>query len=95
MNVAKQKIIVVGVGIVGASIAYHLARAGAAVTVLEQNCPASGVTGKSFAWINLSQGVNRRECAAACAGAGRLSTAARRARRCAQDRLVRGADLVK
>ncbi|MDZ4735001.1 MAG: FAD-binding oxidoreductase [Rhodospirillaceae bacterium] len=58
MNVAKQKIIVVGVGIVGASIAYHLARAGAAVTVLEQNCPASGVTGKSFAWINLSQGVN-------------------------------------
>jgi glycine/D-amino acid oxidase-like deaminating enzyme len=50
-------IVVVGAGIVGASIAWHLARGGAAVTVLEQNCPASGVTGKSFAWINVSHGV--------------------------------------
>ncbi|MEX2297659.1 MAG: FAD-dependent oxidoreductase, partial [Dongiaceae bacterium] len=57
MNASKQKIIVVGAGIVGASIAYHLARGGAAVTVLEQNCPASGVTAKSFAWINVSHGV--------------------------------------
>jgi glycine/D-amino acid oxidase-like deaminating enzyme len=57
MSVAKQKIIVVGAGIVGASIAWHLARNGAAVTVLEQNCPASGVTAKAFAWINVSHGV--------------------------------------
>ncbi|MEX0809728.1 MAG: FAD-binding oxidoreductase [Dongiaceae bacterium] len=57
MNASKLRIVVVGAGIVGASIAYHLARGGAAVTVLEQNCPASGVTGKSFAWINVSHGV--------------------------------------
>ncbi|MEX2200343.1 MAG: FAD-binding oxidoreductase [Dongiaceae bacterium] len=57
MNTAKPKIIVVGAGIVGASIAWHLARNGAAVTVLEQNCPASGVTAKAFAWINVSHGV--------------------------------------
>ncbi len=45
-------IIVIGAGIVGASIAYHLARRGADVTVLDKTGPAAGATGKSFAWIN-------------------------------------------
>lgn len=53
----RPSAIVVGAGIVGASIAYHLARRGAAVTLVEQNCPAGGVSGKSFAWINLTHGV--------------------------------------
>lgn len=45
-------IVVVGGGIVGASVAYHLARLGAAVTLLEHAAtPAAGVTGGSFAWI--------------------------------------------
>jgi len=43
---------VVGGGIVGASIAFHLADAGADVTLFEKQAPASGATGKSFAWIN-------------------------------------------
>ncbi|WP_256674779.1 FAD-binding oxidoreductase [Pseudomonas sp. LD120] len=47
-------VIVVGAGIVGASIAYHLARQGAQVSVLEQATPGAGVTGHSFAWINLA-----------------------------------------
>ncbi|MGC5702664.1 FAD-binding oxidoreductase [Pseudomonas sp. NFXW11] len=47
-------VIVVGAGIVGASIAYHLARQGAQVTLLEQGTAACGVTGHSFAWINLA-----------------------------------------
>lgn len=47
-----SSVIVVGAGIVGASIAYHLARQGAQVTVLEQSVAASGVTRHSFAWIN-------------------------------------------
>lgn len=47
-----SSVIVVGAGIVGASIAYHLARQGAQVTVLEQSMAASGVTRHSFAWIN-------------------------------------------
>lgn len=47
-----SSVIVVGAGIVGASIAYHLARQGAQVTVLEQSLAASGVTRHSFAWIN-------------------------------------------
>lgn len=43
---------VVGAGIVGASIAYHLARSGAPVTICEKERPAAGATSKSFAWIN-------------------------------------------
>ncbi|HEV7432969.1 MAG TPA: FAD-dependent oxidoreductase, partial [Steroidobacteraceae bacterium] len=43
---------VVGAGIVGASIAYHLAEAGAQVTVLEKTGAAAGATRNSFAWLN-------------------------------------------
>ncbi|MDG4856849.1 FAD-dependent oxidoreductase [Streptomyces sp. T-3] len=45
-------VVVVGAGIVGASVAYHLARQGVPVTLLDQGpSPATGVTGASFAWI--------------------------------------------
>jgi len=44
----------VGAGIVGASLAYHLAAKGAKVSVVEAEGIASGVTGTSFAWINTS-----------------------------------------
>jgi glycine/D-amino acid oxidase-like deaminating enzyme len=46
------KVGIVGGGIMGASIALHLAQAGADVTVFEKTAPASGATGKSFAWLN-------------------------------------------
>jgi len=49
---APKKIVVAGGGIVGAAIAYRLARRGADVTLLEKAKPAAGATGKSFAWIN-------------------------------------------
>ena len=49
-------VVVVGAGIVGASLAYHLASAGSAVTIVERSYPASGVTGRSFAWINVVHG---------------------------------------
>ncbi|MGC0364129.1 glycine/D-amino acid oxidase-like deaminating enzyme [Rhodococcus sp. 27YEA15] len=48
-------ILVVGAGIVGASIAYRLARAGHRVTVVERDGAAAGVTGDSFAWIGLAK----------------------------------------
>lgn len=48
-------IIVVGAGIVGASIAHHLARAGHAVLVVDQDAPATGTTCASFAWVGLSK----------------------------------------
>jgi len=45
-------VVVVGAGIVGSSVTYHLARRGVPVTLLEQGpAPATGVTGNSFAWI--------------------------------------------
>jgi len=45
-------VIVVGAGVVGAGCAYHLARAGLQVTVVESfDGPAQGSTGRSFASI--------------------------------------------
>jgi glycine/D-amino acid oxidase-like deaminating enzyme len=48
---ADAHVIVVGAGILGASVAYHTARAGAAVTLLDAGQPGGGVTADSFAWI--------------------------------------------
>ena len=45
-------IVIAGAGIIGASIAYHLARRGAQVTIVDKAQPGSGTTKDSFAWIN-------------------------------------------
>jgi glycine/D-amino acid oxidase-like deaminating enzyme len=49
---AKDRVVIVGAGIMGASIGYHLAKRGAQVTILEKLRPGNGATEKSFAWIN-------------------------------------------
>lgn len=49
---APKRIAVVGGGIMGASIAYHLAKRGAEVHLFEKRAPATGATANSFAWIN-------------------------------------------
>lgn len=49
---AGLRVVVVGAGIVGASISMHLARAGARVTLIEKAGPAQGATQNSFAWLN-------------------------------------------
>lgn len=51
-----QRIIVVGAGIIGASIAWHLAAAGAEVTVLDGGEAGGVATPCSFAWINATWG---------------------------------------
>ena len=48
----KLSVTVIGAGIVGAAIAYSLARRGAAVTVIDRGKPGGGATSHSFAWIN-------------------------------------------
>ena len=50
---SRPSVIIAGAGIVGATLAYHLASAGASVTIIERSRPASGVTARSFAWINV------------------------------------------
>lgn len=50
----EKRVVVIGAGIVGASLAYHLAVKGASVTLVEAADIASGVTATSFAWITTS-----------------------------------------
>ncbi|CAN7206155.1 NAD(P)/FAD-dependent oxidoreductase [Mesorhizobium caraganae] len=52
---AKQ-IVVIGAGIIGASIAWHLTKAGARVTVVSESGAGGAATPNSFAWINASWG---------------------------------------
>ncbi|MDP2333047.1 MAG: FAD-binding oxidoreductase [Reyranella sp.] len=52
----RPNVVVVGAGIVGASIAWHLIRSGARVTVVEANNPGGIATRNSWAWINASWG---------------------------------------
>jgi len=51
-SAARRKIVVAGAGIIGASIAYQLAKAGAEVTVIDRQGPATHASRASFAWIN-------------------------------------------
>ncbi|QXV58706.1 FAD-binding oxidoreductase [Amycolatopsis sp. TNS106] len=50
-----MKIIVVGAGIIGASVARALAVAGADVVLLDQRGPGSGTTATTFAWTNANR----------------------------------------
>lgn len=53
---AGRHIVVIGAGIVGASIAWHLAKAGVRVTVVACEDMGGVATPASFAWINASWG---------------------------------------
>jgi glycine/D-amino acid oxidase-like deaminating enzyme len=51
-NGTALRVVVVGAGIIGASIAHYLTRRQAAVTVLEGSRPGAGASSHSFAWLN-------------------------------------------
>ncbi len=51
-----KRVIVIGSGIIGATAAYHLAKAGADVTVLEAGEAGGATTRNSWAWLNASWG---------------------------------------
>lgn len=73
-----EKIIVIGAGLVGASLAYELVRRGREVTVIEAELPAGQASGRSFGWINASFALNDAHFALRVAGMAaheRLSSA--------------------
>ncbi len=47
-----QHVVVIGAGIVGASIAFRVASRGARVTLIDRDQPGFGASSHSFAWIN-------------------------------------------
>ncbi len=47
-----KKVIVVGAGIIGTTIAYELSKRGTNVILIDKNKPGYGCSGSSFAWIN-------------------------------------------
>jgi glycine/D-amino acid oxidase-like deaminating enzyme len=49
---AADRVVVVGAGIMGASIGYHMAKRGAQVIILERDRPVAGASRNSFAWLN-------------------------------------------
>lgn len=47
------RIVIIGAGIIGATIAYYLScRPNCAVTIIDRTIPGSGASGHSFAWVN-------------------------------------------
>ncbi len=53
-NASSLKVVVVGAGIVGASIAFHLSKLGVSVTVIDKTGPATHSSLGTFAWMNAS-----------------------------------------
>jgi len=47
-----KSVVVVGGGVIGSSVAWHLAKAGAKVTLIEQHTPAAKASANSYGWIN-------------------------------------------
>ncbi|MGH2551241.1 MAG: NAD(P)/FAD-dependent oxidoreductase [Thermomicrobiales bacterium] len=45
-------VVIIGAGIIGSSLAFRLTQAGAAVTIVDRNQPATGTTASTFAYIN-------------------------------------------
>ena len=52
----RPHVLIIGAGIIGASIAWHLARAGARVTVTDAGATGGIATRASWGWINASWG---------------------------------------
>ena len=51
-NIPPRHVVVIGAGILGASIAWRIAARGVRVTVIDGSEPGSGASSHSFAWIN-------------------------------------------
>lgn len=52
---SADHVVIIGAGIMGVSIGYHMAKRGARVTILEKERPGAGATQNSFAWLNAGE----------------------------------------
>jgi glycine/D-amino acid oxidase-like deaminating enzyme len=58
MPLQKRRIVIIGAGIFGTAMAYHLASSRTDIVLVESGPkPACGVTGRAFGWINTVHGV--------------------------------------
>ena len=55
-----MRVAVIGAGIVGSSVGWHLARRGAEVVMIDAGEPGAGVTDWTFAWVNASNKTRTR-----------------------------------
>ena len=55
-----QRVAVIGVGALGASVGWHLSRHGVEVVLIDAGRPGEGVTNWSFSWVNASNKTARR-----------------------------------
>ncbi|HEY3478156.1 MAG TPA: FAD-dependent oxidoreductase, partial [Streptomyces sp.] len=55
-----ERVAVIGVGILGASVGWNLARQGAKVIFVDAGRPGEGVTNWSFSWVNASNKTARK-----------------------------------
>src|SRR6185437_1725297 len=56
-----MKVAVIGTGVIGAAVGWHLARRGADVLLLDRGEPGRGVTDWTFSWVNASNKTQTRE----------------------------------
>lgn len=63
-----EKIVIIGAGLIGATLAFQLARSGRAVTVVEAGLPAQAASGRSFGWINAGFALSEAHFALRVAG---------------------------
>jgi glycine/D-amino acid oxidase-like deaminating enzyme len=56
-----MRVAVIGTGVIGASVGWHLARRGVDVLFLDQGEPGAGVTDWTFSWVNASNKTQTRD----------------------------------
>ncbi|MFE3887037.1 NAD(P)/FAD-dependent oxidoreductase [Streptomyces lydicus] len=55
----SERVAVIGVGVLGASVGWNLSRLGAEVVFIDAGRPGEGVTNWSFSWVNASNKTER------------------------------------
>lgn len=56
-----MRVAVIGTGVIGAAVGWHLSRSGAEVILLDRGEPGAGVSDWTFAWVNASNKTQTRD----------------------------------